>query len=239
MDQYRNAIRIIMTWHNLEDRETMQIGSSGEERWIFRTASLNGTSKIIALRRYNRYCSDQDKKVKNPLFGEFERRILDLKEMDAKAIRLFSEELDPWLGKGFSICVVPSSDPAVKCNGIGVVGKMLARNGRVDKVGYLIRHSRIEKLAVGGCRRKCIHFNSIRVSQDISIDDEDILLLDDITTTGNSLLACRDILLANGAKSVEMLALGRTGEGGINLLEGQERGKAGYKYSTIMSTSIM
>ena len=58
MDQYRNAIRIIMTWHNLEDRETMQIGSSGEERWIFRTASLNGTSKIIALRRYNRYWSD-------------------------------------------------------------------------------------------------------------------------------------------------------------------------------------
>ena len=65
------------------------------------------------------------------------------------------------------------------------------------------------------------------------------MLLDDITTTGNSLMACRDILLANGARSVEMLALGRTGEGGINLLEDQERGRAGYEYGTIMSMSIM
>ena len=239
MDQYRNAIRLIMTQHDLEERVIVQAAWGSEMSSIYRTSSLNGTNKIIALKRYHRYWSDQDKKIKNPLFGEFERRILDLKEMDAKAIRSFSEELDPWLGKGFSICVVPSSDLEVKCNGIGAVGRMLARNGRIDRIGYLIRHSRIEKLAVGGDRRKCIHYNSIRVSQNISIKGEDILLLDDITTTGNSLLACRDLLLANGARSVEMLALGRTGEGGINLLEGQERGKVGYEYSTIMSTSIM
>ena len=239
MEKYRHILASYLAWKYLKAGNVGDTIRIENESRTFRDVRLNGTGKIIALGRYHRYWSDQDKKVKNPLFSEFERRILDLKEMDAKAIRLFSEELDPWLGKGFSICVVPSSDPAVKCNGIGVVGKMLARNGRVDKVGYLIRHSRIEKLAVGGERRKCIHYNSIRVSQNISIKGEDILLLDDTTTTGNSLLACRDILLANGARSVEMLALGRTGEGGINLLEGQERGKAGYEYSTIMSTSIM
>ena len=36
-----------------------------------------------------------------------------------------------------------------------------------------------------------------------------ILLMDDVTTTGNSLYACREILLQNGAEHVEMFALGK------------------------------
>ena len=39
-----------------------------------------------------------------------------------------------------------------------------------------------------------------------------VLLLDDVTTTGNSLIACRDILLKNGADDVIMFALGKTKE---------------------------
>lgn len=34
-------------------------------------------------------------------------------------------------------------------------------------------------------------------------------LLDDVTTTGNSLYACREILLQHGAEHVEMFALGK------------------------------
>ena len=139
--------------------------------------------------------------------------------MDARAIRMFSEELDLWLGRGFSICVVLSSNPSVKNNGISYVGRMLAVNGRKDRVGFLIRQFRVNKLADGGNRRKEVHYRSIRVSDEMSVRGEDILLLDDITTSGNSLRARKDILFANGARSVEMLALGRTDEGGVNLLE--------------------
>jgi len=39
-----------------------------------------------------------------------------------------------------------------------------------------------------------------------------VILLDDVTTTGNSLRACRDILLENGADYVMMFALGKTKE---------------------------
>ncbi len=63
----------------------------------------------------------------------------------------------------------------------------------------------------------------------MSVEGEDVLLLDDISTSGNSLLACRDILIANGARSVEMLALGRTDEGGINLIEESCGGNNGIK----------
>ena len=64
------------------------------------------------------------------------------------------------------------------------------------------------------------------------------MLLDDITTSGNSLLACRDILIANGAKRVEMLALGRTDEGGINLLEEKARGSVGDGFTEIGKESV-
>lgn len=180
---------------------------------------LYSTGEILALRRYHKYWIGEDRQMKNPMVGDFERRVLDLKEMRAKAIRYFFEEIDPWVRQGVSICVVPSSDPAVKCSVIGTVGKMLARNGRVDRVGFLIRYIKIKKLSSGGNRRREVHYDSIRSSDEYSVLGEDVLLLDDITTSGNSLFACRDILLSNGARAVGMLALGRTGEGGINLLE--------------------
>jgi len=37
-----------------------------------------------------------------------------------------------------------------------------------------------------------------------------VILLDDVSTTGNSLIACRDILMENGADYVIMFALGKT-----------------------------
>ena len=56
---------------------------------------------------------------------------------------------------------------------------MLAANGRDNKVYFL------------------------RISADI------VLLMDDVTTTGNSLYVCKEILLNRGAANVEMFALGK------------------------------
>lgn len=43
----------------------------------------------------------------------------------------------------------------------------------------------------------------------MDIDNDIVLLMDDVTTTGNSLYACKEILLQNGAREVEMFALGK------------------------------
>ena len=37
-----------------------------------------------------------------------------------------------------------------------------------------------------------------------------ILLVDDISTSGNSLLACKELLMENGAERVAMFALGKS-----------------------------
>ena len=234
MEKYRKALRIFLIWRSrhLKGRGTDSIDLfivDERERRIFKDESINGTGKIIALRRYHRYWTSKDRRNKNPLAGNFEKMVLDVKERNSRAIRFFAELIDPMLGQGFSICVVPSSDPSVKNNGISYVGRILAGNGRKDRVGILVRHSRIQKLSRGGDRSRKVHYDSIRVSGELSVEGEDVLLLDDISTSGNSLLACRDILIANGARSVEMLALGRTDEGGINLIEESCGGNNGIK----------
>ncbi len=65
------------------------------------------------------------------------------------------------------------------------------------------------KLATGGRRDKDIHLRIIGTLEEMDITGDVVLLMDDVTTTGNSLIACKEILINNGAKTVEMFALGR------------------------------
>lgn len=86
---------------------------------------------------------------------------------------------------------------------------MLAANGRNNKVYFLRRSRSINKLATGGSRDLSVHMQSIDTVEDMDISGDIVLLMDDVTTTGNSLYACREILLNRGAENVEMFALGK------------------------------
>ncbi len=98
MDRYGNGLE-----HSLKrNREAGEVGSfivSEGSGSIFKDKRLNGTGKIIALRRYHKYWITKDRQEKNPLVGEFEKTVLDLKEMKGRAIRRFFEEIDPLLGR--------------------------------------------------------------------------------------------------------------------------------------------
>ena len=54
-----------------------------------------------------------------------------------------------------------------------------------------------------------VHYDSIETLDDLSVEGDIVLLMDDVTTTGNSLYACKGILMKNGAEHVEMFALGK------------------------------
>lgn len=104
---------------------------------------------------------------------------------------------------------MPSSNSEKVDTGLTKLGEMLAENGRKNKVHFLRRNSSIKKLSEGGFRGKSVHFNSIDANDGMTIEGDVVLLIDDVTTTGNSLYACREILFAYGADHVEMLALGK------------------------------
>lgn len=177
---------------------------------VFVNESWNDTNEIVIYSNYHKYWLDRERKIKNPLFDVFSGKILDLKEGKQVAVNYFYNLINPEICENVTICVVPSSDENKKNTGMTMLGEKLAKDGnRINKVYYLQRERSIEKLATGGSRQKEVHMTSISTLDEMGIQGDVVLLMDDVTTTGNSLYACKEILLSNGAEKVEMFALGR------------------------------
>ena len=210
---YQYVLALLPGIHNNKGAETHggMTGQSEEEhrRMVFCNEKWNNTGDIVVYSNYHKYWLDKERNIRNPLFDMYSGRILDLKEGKPQAIKYFFDLLNAEICEGVTICVVPSSNKEKQVTGMTQLGEMLAQNGRIDKVYYLRRYENIDKLATGGNRDKSVHMKSITTLRDMDICGDIVLLMDDITTTGNSLYACKEILLQNGAGQVEMFALGK------------------------------
>jgi predicted amidophosphoribosyltransferase len=127
-----------------------------------------------------------------------------------RALRNFHQKIDPLLAPGIAIAVVPSHNTTTSPSGIQELAQMLAANGRVDATSCLVRHKSISKQATGGARSVKRNLQTIRVENADLIVGKEVLLLDDVSTTGSSLEACKQLLLAAGASSVKCAVLGKT-----------------------------
>jgi predicted amidophosphoribosyltransferase len=108
------------------------------------------------------------------------------------------------------IATVPSSGPAKTGPGIRKLAKRLAGlTPLMDATAALVRHTKIAKLAPGVSRDIGVHLNSIIVKSPQLIVGERVFLLDDILSSGHSMLACRQLLENAGAGEVICMALGR------------------------------
>lgn len=145
-------------------------------------------------------------------YPEHSSRIWDVKGKKPKGLTYFFEYLVKKVKKPTAIAVVPSHDAAAgPTTGVHVLANRVAKALDLSNGGAcLVRHTTVDKKATGGERSIEGHLGSIKVDKADRIKGEVVLLLDDITTSGNSLLACRRLLLKAGAKDVIMLALGKT-----------------------------
>jgi hypothetical protein len=138
-------------------------------------------------------------------------RILDLKDGKAEGIDYFCTFISPRIARYSLVAAVPSHDPAKTASGIRSLAAKLEAAVNCKNVSELVvRHTKIQKLADGGNRSVDVHLGSIAIENAEPIVGQAILLLDDVMTTGNSLLACRKLLLDAGADLVKCVALGRT-----------------------------
>jgi predicted amidophosphoribosyltransferase len=139
-------------------------------------------------------------------------RILDLKESKPGGIKYFADYLAPKLNVSEAIAVVPSHNANKGPGGLhALVSKLLETKCDIaDASQTLVRHTTIPKLATGGDRNKNVHLDSIHVPDNSTVVGKRVLLLDDVLTSGNSMLACCEILLGAGAAKVVCLALGKT-----------------------------
>lgn len=153
-------------------------------------------------------------KAKNPYVDEYTILIMDLKagraNKQAEAIKKLSRMLEDIVEKNIVIAVVPPHDPSKKNSGILKLAKVLVAAGRIDGTDWLVRHTAVKKKATGGERDISVDLQSIRVHNAAIVEGKAILLLDDVTTTGNSLSACKELLERAGAHRVQRLAIGKT-----------------------------
>ncbi|MDE6639766.1 MAG: hypothetical protein K2K63_04515 [Acetatifactor sp.] len=171
--------------------------------------SFSENGQVVLCGFYHRYWNTN--RTRNQAFDMFSGRILDVKDKKEKGISYFFRQLDEEICKGVTICVVPShTEGSTNDSGVAELARRLARNGRVDKVDYLLRTKTIDKLAHGGSRDIRAQLDSIGVNRNMAVEGDVVLIVDDVTTSGASLEACRQILLEHGARRVAMLALGQS-----------------------------
>jgi len=167
--------------------------------------------------------------TKNPNVDKNSKAIMSLKtpkkedeewkiQKHRAAIKLFTRLLQQALNDKLEdidfiqIAIVPSSTAGKISDGLRAIVKSL--NTKVTVIfdeKFLVRTRSVTKAHEGGDRSINKHLDTIQV-ETIPSPDIPILLLDDVTTTGNSLNASRDLLNAAGCKNIIMLAIGQTVE---------------------------
>ena len=140
--------------------------------------------------------------------SSFSRNILRLKQQEPDAITFFYDLLSDIIEPDDNVVCVPSSREYQVSSFTYLVQGLLDEDH--DFTTLLMRTSTIDKLAYGGKRDYDVHINSIQMNPDYNYIPDSVILLDDVSTSGNSLRACEDILYEAGVQNIIKLVLGKT-----------------------------
>lgn len=190
--------------------------------------------KINYLVPYHKYWKNKEAKEVNKNADENTYKILDLKSKTqykyTKGANWFwnplknciGDILDEFISDQENFCseylhiaIVPSSTPNEWSQGlIELADRIIDKFNLSDAKYTLIRKNEIDKLSHGGNRSIHIHLESIEINGNPrnTVKGKTFILFDDVTTTGNSLLACAQKLEEAGAAEVVLLAIGKTHE---------------------------
>ncbi len=156
---------------------------------------------------------------------EFSIMILDIKKDETKldpkpgeyyyykkAINYFTNRLHAILSdtEEYVICVMPTHAKGTAPSGIRTIAKRLCAPPIIDGTDVISRVFEIPKKAIGGSRDLQLEIESLTVRNETIVKDRQVLLLDDVTTTGTSLKAGKYQLERAGVALVALHALAKT-----------------------------
>lgn len=143
---------------------------------------------------------------RNDPFSAF---ILDLKRGEIKAVDKAAELLNNVMPEHANVCVVPASKKGGRNNMLEALQRIKDIKGL--QIYSIKRIKDVGKKATGeGSRDYSEEKESISCGDPQTIKDKHFFLIDDITTSGVSFAASRDLLKESGALSITCLALGNT-----------------------------
>lgn len=150
---------------------------------------------------------------------DFSTFIYKLKVREHNAINRAKEILDSYLPDNAIIYLIPPSTPGAK-NGIGMALEKLMKKENNQRSFHSALFRSVPKPAshLTGNREymsvaASLSFNKDRMTYGVPLtegDNRPVILLDDVSTSGTSLAAARDVLKRNGIEEVFCLVLGRT-----------------------------
>ena len=188
---------------------------------------INADSKILSMNKFDelpqlyslgfyhpKYIYDKNGSIENDYFNEFSDRILAVKNRDYTETLYFRDILLKLIeDEEIAIATVPAHTPFELNSGIRGLADSLVKSKKnyIDAVQCLKRFEQVAQSSqTRGCRSKEAHLKSIRVIDRQSIENKNVILMDDVITTGSSVNACKELLQEAGAKEVKVLCLGKT-----------------------------
>ena len=155
-------------------------------------------------------------KGKNKAFNHISGMLLSFKKGEDKSIqfwlgRIERELINQLQTKAFYIATVPSSTKGNKHLGFEkLIPKLSGKFDILNEKRNLIKRDKtIEKLANGGSRAIGVHINSLSV-RTTEVAGKNVVLIDDVTTSGNSMRAAISKLERAGYNVIFAMALGKT-----------------------------
>ena len=148
----------------------------------------------------------------NPNFDAFSRVILDVKDQHIKGINYCTNRLRSILSgtEEYVICIIPTHTVGTAPSGIRAIAKQLCSHSVIDGTHVISRVFEVPTKTVGGSRDIQSEIKSLAVTDENVVRGQQVLLLDDVTTTGTSLKAGKYLIEQAGAELVVLLALART-----------------------------
>lgn len=162
-----------------------------------------------------RYIANYFPKRNGAKHDEFSRNILILKDTSSasreEVVCDFFSRLEPIIPVNCLVVSIPSSDPANRDRGISEIIKKLCHEGRrKNGDGILYRSKKILPAHFGGLRNVTSHLDTMAVSDPSLIVGNDVVLLDDVVTSGSSFRAAAIKLNRCRAMSITLIAIGKT-----------------------------
>lgn len=162
---------------------------------------------------YHKKWMDKERRVLNPKFDAISGDLLKVKGNDYKQVERFAGILKNLLNPNNEvvICVMPSHQMGLQPSGIRTIATRICGGNLINGTNCVIRSRDTSASHTSGMRRTYAdELGSLSVQNNDLIRGKPILLLDDVTTTGVSFRAGKELLTQAGASMVICLALGMT-----------------------------
>lgn len=148
-------------------------------------------------------------------------RIIDFKDGNSEAIQMFTNELEVAIVNEIKVrqsrftekyvVIVPSHTKNQWSDSLLTVAHNLCERLQMnDYSEALVRFENHPKLAWGGNRSIQSHLDTIKISPEYDVEGKEFIILDDVTTSGGSIQACREILKEAGAIKYASAVIGKT-----------------------------